>query len=68
MSEAIDRLPKGHPVSIYFQEKNFILNIINELTEANPEIDFQKFYNIFNQFATIEKRFVLKECGHFTTL
>ena len=54
-------LEKCHPVSIYFQENELIHNLINELVESDPEIDFQKFYNIFNQLATIEKRFVRKE-------
>lgn len=54
-------LEKGHPVSIYFQENEMINDLINELVESDPEVDFQKFYNIFNQLATIEKRFVRKE-------
>jgi uncharacterized protein len=54
-------LEKGHPVSIYFQENDLINTLINELVESDPEIDFQKFFNVFNQLATIEKRFVRKE-------
>jgi uncharacterized protein len=54
-------LEKGHPVSIYFQEIELINELINELVESDPEVDFQKFYNVFNQLATIEKRFVRKE-------
>jgi uncharacterized protein len=54
-------LEKGHPVSIYFQENELINDLINELVESDPEVDFQKFYNVFNQLATIEKRFVRKE-------
>lgn len=56
-----DTLQKGHPVNIYFLEKETIHSIINELAESDPEIDFHKFYNSFNQLATIEKRFVRKE-------
>ncbi|NHN24130.1 DUF438 domain-containing protein [Flavobacterium jejuense] len=57
----IPTLEKGHPVSIYFQENDLINKLINELVESDPEDDFQKFFNVFNQLATIEKRFVRKE-------
>ncbi len=57
----IPTLEKGHPVSIYFQENDLINKLINELVESDPEDDFQKFFNVFNQLETIEKRFVRKE-------
>lgn len=57
----ISTLEKGHPVSIYFQENDLINDLINELVESDPEDDFQKFFNVFNQLETIEKRFVRKE-------
>lgn len=54
-------LPDGHPVKIYFEEKDLIIHILEELKSVKPEKEFQKFYNIFNQLQTIEKRFARKE-------
>jgi PAS domain S-box-containing protein len=53
--------PKGHPISIYFQENDLINQLLRELHATNPEAEYQKFYNIFNHLTTIEKRFVRKE-------
>jgi len=54
-------LPEGHPVRIYFQENDIIHKLLEELDNTNPEDDFQKFINIFNELRTIEKRFARKE-------
>ncbi len=54
-------LPDGHPVQVYFQENDLIYQILKELSTVNPVEDFQKYINIFNQLATIEKRFARKE-------
>ena len=54
-------LPEGHPVQIYFQEKEIIQALLEELSAVNPEDDLQKYTNIFNQLHTIEKRFARKE-------
>ena len=62
------KLEKGHPISIYLQEKNVIENLINELIETDPETQYQKFYNIFNNLSTIEKRFARKENQFFPYL
>ena len=63
MNPAIDieALPAGHPVSIYFQEKELILELLQDLKETDPEKEGQKFYNIFNHLYTIERRFERKE-------
>lgn len=55
------KLPEGHPVRIYFQENDIIHQLLEELSVTNPEDDFQKYINIFNQLRTIEKRFARKE-------
>lgn len=55
------QLPDGHPVKVYFQENDLIHKILEELKAVNPEKETQKFYNIFNQLQTIEKRFARKE-------
>lgn len=63
MNETIDilKLPEGHPVSVYFQEKKIIIKFIEELKATDPVVEYQKFYNIFNQLQTLEKRFERKE-------
>lgn len=54
-------LPKGHPVSIYFQERELIISLCQELSTVDAEKEFQKYINIFNHLQTIEKRFARKE-------
>lgn len=61
-------LPKGHPVSIYSEEKDLIQNLGRELLETDPETEDQKFYNIFNQLQQIERRFERKENQLFPVL
>lgn len=63
MNETIDTssLPAGHPVSIYLQEKELIRELMEELQATDPKSETQKFYNIFNQLQTIERRFERKE-------
>lgn len=57
----VEQLTKGHPVKIYYEESALIQDLILELTNSNPAEDFQKYFNIFNQLTTIEKRFKRKE-------
>lgn len=57
----VNELPEGHPVRIYYQESELIQKLLLELSEINPAEDFEKYFNIFNQLATIEKRFARKE-------
>ncbi|KGO89600.1 DUF438 domain-containing protein [Flavobacterium suncheonense] len=54
-------IPEGHPVHTYFQETDLIHKLLEELAVTNPMTENQKFYNIFNQLNTIEKRFQRKE-------
>lgn len=54
-------LPDGHPVKTYFQENDLIHKILEELVSTDVKTETQKFYNIFNQLQTIEKRFARKE-------
>lgn len=61
-------LPKGHPVTIYSEEKELIQRLGNELLETNPETENQKFYNIFNQLQQVERRFERKENQLFPVL
>lgn len=63
MNDTIDisALPEGHPVSVYFQEKKLIIKFLEELKDTDPVVEYQKFYNIFNQLQTLEKRFERKE-------
>lgn len=57
----VDKLPEGHPVKVYYEENALIQNILLELYEVDPVSDFQKYFNVFNELTTIEKRFVRKE-------
>jgi PAS domain S-box-containing protein len=54
-------LPIGHPVKVYYEEREIITSLLLELKEVNIDSEFQKYYNIFNQLSEIEKRFVRKE-------
>lgn len=56
-----ENFPKGHPISNYQLEAELIINLLNEITAVDIENEFQKFYNIFNELSTIEKRFERKE-------
>ncbi len=57
----VEKLPAGHPVRVYYEEGALIQDLLLEITDVNPQEDFQRYYNIFNQLATIEKRFARKE-------
>jgi len=63
MNDTIDtsKLAAGHPVSVYFQEKELIKLLTEELKNTDPTAEYQKFYNIFNQLQSIERRFERKE-------
>ena len=63
MSQSItdSNLPEGHPVNTYFQENDLIHKLLKELRETNIEVEFQKFYNIFNHLQAIENVFTRKE-------
>lgn len=54
-------IPEGHPVHTYFQETDIIHKLLEELAITNPMTEAQKFFNIFNELYTIEKRFQRKE-------
>jgi len=54
-------LPEGHPVSVYFQEREIIVGLLEEISTVDSKEEFQKYTNIFNQLQTIEKRFARKE-------
>lgn len=57
----ITTLAPGHPISIYFQEKKLIVQLLEELKETDPDKNGQKFFNIFNHLNTIKRRFERKE-------
>lgn len=70
MNETLDiaQLAEGHPVRVYFQEKELIIKLANELTETDPAVESQKYYNIFNHLYSIERRFERKENQLFPRL
>lgn len=51
----------GHPVHTYLVEEELIKTLLEELMNTNPNEEFQKFYNLFNHLATVERRFERKE-------
>jgi len=51
----------GHPVHTYLVEEELITTLLEELINTNPQEEFQKFYNLFNHLATVERRFERKE-------
>jgi DUF438 domain-containing protein len=54
-------LPDGHPITVYFKEKEIIVGLLDEISTVNSDAELQKYTNIFNQLHTIEKRFARKE-------
>ena len=59
--QEVKELPKGHPVKVYYQEAELIRQLLHDLKDINIEENFQKYFNIYNQLITIEKRFARKE-------
>lgn len=57
----VEGLPQGHPVKIYYEEKELIQGLLFELEQVDPVKEFQKYFNIFNHLTSIEKRFARKE-------
>lgn len=59
--EYVRVLPDGHPVRIYFDENFYLQDILRDLDDTNPETEFQKFFNLFNELCEVEKRYARKE-------
>ncbi len=59
--EYVQVLPEGHPVKVYFDENFYLQEILRELDDTNPEQEFQKFFNLFNELCEVEKRYARKE-------
>lgn len=57
----VQGLPDGHPVKTYFTENFYIQRILQEIDQTDPNQDFQKFFNLFNQLSEVEKRYARKE-------
>ncbi len=57
----VEKLPEGHPIKVYYEESALIQNLLLELYDVDVAKEFQKYYNIFNQLSSIEKRFARKE-------
>ena len=51
----------GHPIHSYFRENDIINTLLQEITATDPAADLPRFNNVFNELATIEKRFARKE-------
>jgi PAS domain S-box-containing protein len=57
----VEELPEGHPIQVYYEESALIQDLLLELNEVDPAEEYQKYFNIFNELTTIEKRFARKE-------
>ena len=57
----VEKLPEGHPIRVYYDEGKLIQDLLLELYDVDVAEDFQKYFNIYNQLTTIEKRFARKE-------
>ncbi len=57
----LEQFKEGHPLHTYLLETKLILDLIEQIEETNPEIEFQKFYNVLNHLSTVERRFERKE-------
>lgn len=53
---------------IFSEEKELIVRLLQDLRDTDPASEFQKFYNIFNQLQSIERRFERKENQLFPML
>ena len=60
-SETHTNVIEGHPIHTYFVETDLIHQLLEELNSIHPKEEFQKFYNVFNHLATVERRFERKE-------
>lgn len=61
LPEYAKKLAENHPVRIYLDENHYLRNILMGLSEADPEKDFLSFFNLFNQAAQVDIRYVRKE-------
>ena len=43
----VEKLPKGHPVQIYYKESTLIQELLFGLSDCNASEDFEKYFNIF---------------------
>lgn len=57
----VTALPDGHPVKVYFEENQLLQSLLSEISEIDPQNDFELFFNVFNQLSSVEKRFTRKE-------
>ena len=57
----VQKLPAGHSVRVYIDENFYLRGILREISETDPLREFQKFFNLFNQMAEVEKRYARKE-------
>ena len=60
-AETHTKVMEGHPIHTYFVETDLIHQLLEEVNAIHPKEEFQKFYNVFNHLATVERRFERKE-------
>ncbi len=60
-AETHTKVMEGHPIHTYFVETDLIHQLLEEVNAIHPKEEFQKFYNVFNHLAMVERRFERKE-------
>ncbi|MFP5519769.1 MAG: DUF438 domain-containing protein [Bdellovibrionia bacterium] len=61
LPEYMQNLPQNHPIRVYFEENIHIKKLIKEIEGLDLKKDFQAFFNLFNQLALVDIRYVRKE-------
>jgi uncharacterized protein len=61
VEERKEQLAEGHPIHTYQQEAVLIKSLLEEFVTIVPSEAYQKFYNVFNHLAEVERRFERKE-------
>ena len=57
----LNTLTADHPISVYFEENNYLKKAIQDFSDVDLKTDFQKAYNLFNQIAAVDIRYTRKE-------
>ncbi len=57
----INKLEKTHPVRVYLEENILIKELLKKLENIDVKVDFETFFNVFNNLCEVELHYVRKE-------
>lgn len=57
----VKHLPEWHPVKVYFDENAYLRRVLEEIKQVDAEVDYQAWFNLFNQLCEVDKRYTRKE-------